>query len=522
MGVDLANSDYDTAINFIEDKSLYDLQRQDNLYDALGRLLTQTKDGSMSATDKDKQAPIKRASQRQQLDRWGNVLAHTNANDYTTEYEYNAFDQLVKQELPQVKVVDEHGVAQQLRPTIYYAYDALGRAIAMTDANGHTVAKVLDAEGRVTQEIDAQGHHRDKQYNLLGQLDSATNERGGITSYAYDKANRLISISTPQTQQAYEYDGAGLLIGQTDGRGNVTHYTYDTQGNQTSRTQAGHTTTYGYDDAGHKTDERDANGHTQSWRYDTNGRVQEHTDLGGHRTSYTYNKNGLVLTEQSTSGKNMLYNYYSDGQLSLYEDKARSEKVAYSYDAAGNVLSKESSRNGAWTLETDHYQYDALGRLVQVRRRNPEDTDSRYPDKDHALLSIDYEYDAVGNIRDSKVSANYTGYHSVHHEDYFVYDANNRMIINKGQLQNGQIATTASQGSTLGYDATGNINTADKYESSTLEHYSYQYNSANQLEVIRKNNIDFQTKRYDAAGNVQEENLYNNKGTTHATQHHDL
>ena len=43
MGVDLANSDYDTAINFIEDKSLYDLQRQDNLYDALGRLLTQTK-----------------------------------------------------------------------------------------------------------------------------------------------------------------------------------------------------------------------------------------------------------------------------------------------------------------------------------------------------------------------------------------------------------------------------------------------------------------------------------------------
>ena len=512
IGVDLSTSAYEMAISYDQDKWRYDLQRQDTVYDALGRLLSQTKDGSTSASDKVNKKFIKKATQLQQVDRWGNVISHTNANEHTTHYEYNAFDQLVQQELPEVCVVDEHGVARRLRPVINYAYDALGRAIAMTDANRHTVAKIVDAEGRITKEIDALGYHRDKDYNLLGQLVTAKNERGGDTTYTYDKANRLLSVLTAQTSQRYEYDGAGQLIKQTIGRDTETIYGYDAQGNQVTRKQAGFVTSYEYDDAGHKIIERDAKNNTLSWTYDKNGRLQEHTDLGGHHTTYTYNKNGLLLTEKSTTGKNMLYHYFSDGQLAKYEDIARSEFVDYTYDAEGNVLSKESSRVGAWAVETDHYEYDELGRLVQVRRREPEDTDSRFPDKDHALLSIDYEYDATGNIRDTKVDANNTGYQHVTQEDYFLYDANNRMILNKGQLQNGQISITKSQGSELGYDETGNINSADQYKNGELEHYTYRYNLANQLERIRKNNIDFQTKGYDEAGNVAEENLYNQLG----------
>ena len=102
----------------------------------------------------------------------------------------------MKQILPQVKVVDEHGVARQLSPELYFAYDALGRLIAMTDANGHTASKVLGAEGQVIQEIDAKGANR-KEYDLLGQLISSTNERGGTTTYTYDKANRLTRQSLP-------------------------------------------------------------------------------------------------------------------------------------------------------------------------------------------------------------------------------------------------------------------------------------------------------------------------------------
>ena len=512
FGMDLSASTYENANRFNDEQYHYDLQRQDTVYDALGRLLSQTKDGTTNRQDKFNHKMAKRVSQLQQVDRWGNVVKHTNANGYSTQYDYNAFDQVVKQTLPEVRVVDEHGVAQQLRPIIYYAYDALGRSIAMTDANGHTVAKQLDAEGRVTQEIDALNHHRDKDYDLLGQLVRATNERGGTTTYAYDKANRLLSVTTDQTWQGYNYDGAGQLIQQTDGRGNVTQYGYDALGHQINREQAGALTTYEYDDAGHKTGERDAKGNTLSWSYDKNGRLQGHTDLGGHKTSYTYNHNGLIITEQSTSGKDLIYRYHTDGQLEAYEDRVSQEVVRYSYDAEGSVLSKSSSRTGVWIVETDHYQYDALGRLVQVRRRNPEDTNIAEPDLDHALLSVNYDYDAVGNIRHTNVDANYAKHPHVHHEDYFRYDANNRMIVNKGQLQNGQILMTASQGSELGYDESGNINTARKYENGTLQNYAYRYNTANLLELIKKNGIDFQTKTYDKAGNVEKENLYNSVG----------
>ena len=127
--------------------------------------------------------------------------------------------------------------------------------------------------------------------------------------------------------------------------------------------------------------------------------------------------------------------------------EAQNEVVNYTYDAQGQVTSKESGKGGGvkdgWIRETDYYEYDALGRLILVRRRNPEDTDKRFPDKDHALLSIDYEYDAVGNIRHSHVSANYTGYNPVTNDDYFLYDENNRMTVNKGESSTAKSPPTA-------------------------------------------------------------------------------
>ena len=515
LSVDLSSHFYENTLDYYKNSASFELQRQDHVYDGLGRLLYQIKDSTVERPGTGKGVPTKTVTQLQVLDRFGNVLAYTNANGYTTHYEYNAFDQVVKQILPEVKVVDEQGVARQLRPIIYYAYDALGRAIAMTDGNGHTVAKVIDANGQVTQEIDALGYHRDKNYNLLGQLTTATNERGGETTYIYDKANRLLSVSTAQTWQGYAYDGAGQLIQQTDGRGNATNYGYDALGHQISREQAGMTTTYDYDDAGHKILEKDAKGNTMSWLYDQNGRLQNHTDMGGQQTDYVYNTNGQILSETSTRGKNIHYEYIGDGSLIEYYDKARQEIIHYTYDAEGHVASKRLGDGlgmKEWVAAVDHYEYDALGRLVQLRRTRPEVEEADHPNKDDSLLWLDYEYDAAGNIRDTKIEAHYTGYPRLSQQDYFRYDANNRMLINKGQLINGQIKMTASQGSELGYDETGNINKASKYESGILGSYTYRYNTANQLEVIRKNNIDLQTKRYDKAGHIEEENLYNNLG----------
>lgn len=517
LGVDLSELG---QCRYDHEQLLYDLQRQDNHYDLLGRLTTQIKDGSNKAIDREHQTSLKRSTQKNELDRWGNICSNQNANGYITLYEYNDFDEVIKQTLPEIRVVDEHGVARWLRPELLYAYDALGRAIAMTDANGHRIAKRWDSEGHLISEIDAKGAHRDKSYNLLGQLESSRNELGYLTRYTYDHANRLISVQSANKSSFYEYDELGQLTQQKEGWGraeNKTTFAYDLMGNQVFRQHAEHRSYSEFDDQHRKIRELDANGKEQTWIYNDAGNLVEHTDLGGHKTSYTYNHNGLILTEQSTSGKDKVYHYYSDGLLEEYYDKARNEIALFSYDAQGNVVTKGSSMRDVWMLETDYFVYDSLGRLVQVKRYNPNDIDVNNPDVDKNLLSIDYEYDAIGNIRDTKVMTNYPKHKRITQEDYYTYDENNRILINKGVLQNNNIVMTASQGSELHYDAAGNILSASKFEAGWLNQFSYRYTQDNQVELIRKNKIDFQTKVYDSAGNVIEEHLYNEGG--YVTQH---
>ena len=79
--------------------------------------------------------------------------------------------------------------------------------------------------------------------------------------------------------------------------------------------------------------------------------------------------------------KNIFYYYQGDGQLIQYSDEKRHEDVVYTYDAEGQMLSKISSKSGGspldnWIRETDHYEYDELGRLVKVRRHNSDTDDA--------------------------------------------------------------------------------------------------------------------------------------------------
>jgi YD repeat-containing protein len=508
QGVDLSKRTFETASSYDKDAWYYDLQRQDTVYDALGHVVLQRRPGRVSALSRQTQERIPEVVMRQTVDRYGNVLSYTNARGYTTEYAYNALNQLVRQVLPMVNVTDEHGASYTQSPVLYYAYDALGRAIAMTDANGHSVAKGLDAEGQVTVEIDALGFHREKTYNLLHQLTRSRNERGVVTAYTYDKANRLVNIESPQSVKYYVYDEAGRLVQQTDLEGHDTRFIYDEQDQLIVKIDAhlSGETTYAYDDSGHKISERDANGHEKRWCYDAQGHLLSHIDLGGHQSHYTYNVNGLLLTEHSTSGKQIAYHYYSDGEIEQYVDNARLEVVNYQYDVEGNVLSKHTSRVGDWILEVDDYQYDALGRLQTVKREA----------EDSPFFQIQYRYDAAGNIRSTNVDAHYLHDQSLHEEAYFRYDANNRLVVNQGQLIAGNITITNAKGSTLEYDACGNISRATKFEGGAWQTYDYHYTMDNQVERVQKNGHDLQKKVY-AAGLVKEEMQYDEQGR--AAQH---
>ncbi|MBA3537894.1 MAG: LysM peptidoglycan-binding domain-containing protein, partial [Tatlockia sp.] len=521
-GVDLSEARFDNTETFHEAQWRYNLQRQDNEYDGLGHCLRQSKEFTLSAG----KGELSQVSQSQTVDRWGNSLSHISARGFETLYEYNGFNQVIKQQLPEVNILDDQFLHRTIKPTVYYAYDALGRAIAITDANGHTMAKILDANGSTLEEIDALGNKRIKTYDLFGRLHTSQNERGGLTTYYYDKANNLTNFVTPTSSQSYSYDEAGQLIKQDNALGQSLFFWYDNLDNLIQKSDIkGRLTTYDYDDAGHKTRETDANKLSQSWRYDEQGRLVAHSDLGGHLTTYHYNKNGLLLEETSSIGKNISYRYLGDGQLSSYSDNTHKEVSFYGYDADGNMISKSASRatqsnDNGWIREIDVYAYDAEGHLTAMRRRHPDDQDNRFPGKDNALLSIDYSFDAVGNIRKTHVEANYTGYQKLINDDYYSYDANNRIVINKGSLMNGQLNIANNQGSMLIYDEAGNVKEAYKFENGGLQGYRYSYDNNSRLQEIYKNGLRLKTIHYDLRDRIDKETVYDSFG--HGSEQTDL
>ncbi|MEL6528145.1 MAG: hypothetical protein AAFQ07_20780, partial [Chloroflexota bacterium] len=90
-------------------------------------------------------------------------------------------------------------------------------------------------------------------------------------AYAYDANGRLISYTTPISEQPYiyTYDGNSNITSITDPVGAMTTYTYDRVGNLLSVTDAqGFTTTYGYDAVGNLTDVALPSGLLLTYAYD--------------------------------------------------------------------------------------------------------------------------------------------------------------------------------------------------------------------------------------------------------------
>lgn len=532
-GIDLSSDYYEEVLRFDSDFHILTTQRASNRYDKLGHLLEQVRE-KVETAGQDHQGQIQQAFQSQSVDRWGNALIYTAPCGTKTLYTYNAFNQVTSKTLPEAAVMDEQGkTSKRLLKTAYY-YDELGQCIAMSDANNHTAIKVYDAYGQITQETDPLGHSRYRAYDVFGNMSKSwQGAHENETRYDWDANDKLLEMSHVMNQGTKSRRFVNDELGRRLSEENVTafsglveklEYAYDNRGNMIKKSDAGGKNTfYRYDEANHLTGMVDANGNEQSWLYDVEtGRLSAHTDLSHKTTRYEYNSNGLLLKETSDYGKNQVYHYNADGSLRQFVDFAKEQKINYTYDIMGNVLSKESTQGGAvktnWILETDYYSYDALGRITDVVRRNPDDVVNSDGNKlKNLMFSIHYDYDAVSNIRHIYTSVDFyhTG-HEVVKDYYFTYDANNRMLINKGVLASGEIVITESQGSAMHYNANGSLSDAVKYEKGHEKTWLYSYDEMGRVKDIsyyldgnQNKNIRLQTLKYDDGGHVMEETSYN-------------
>jgi YD repeat-containing protein len=114
-------------------------------------------------------------------DRWGNVIAKTDANGNVTTYQYDSQNHLIEQTQANVLVVSATGVYTWVNPTQTWAYNVNGQLTQSTDANGNVTTYSYDAAGNQTAVKDG---------------------AGATTTTAYDALGRAVATQTPQVQTA--------------------------------------------------------------------------------------------------------------------------------------------------------------------------------------------------------------------------------------------------------------------------------------------------------------------------------
>lgn len=355
-----------------------------------------------------------------------------------------------------------------------------------TDSQGNQTTYSYDTAGNLTQSTlpSSIGANLKSHYQgdsgvscgaQPGQLCSSVDARGLTTSYGYDSAGNLASVTPPapigattitvdgdsrvrtvtdgrSIDTVYTYDGDNRIVqirndGSTSATcsasdataGKCVSYTYDADGNLVGRLDAAGTWTFTYDAVGRLTGETTPSG-DQVLAYDASSNLTAFTEAG-LEVDYAYNAvNELTSLAEPygichsgetvpNSDKCTLFGYNANGQRTT-TSYPTGEVVTIGYDNSGRETSVVAKRPSGTTFLSRSYVYTTGGST---------DTDLRQSVTDQAGTTTSYTYDALNRLK-----------------------------------------TAVTGSSTLGYsyDADGNITSATKTGAATIH---YGYNNANEL-----------------------------------------
>ncbi len=314
-------------------------------------------------------------------------IFHFDRHGYTLRIEHPGGGQERLQRDGDRNVIAHHkrdGSVEHLR----YETDASGRSrlVQTIRADGSTIGYQWNAQRRMASITDPSGHVWRRSYNAAGQLASQTDPLGRTTSYSYDAQNRLIDIVDPANHaKRLGYTEHGQIASFTDCSGKTTTWAYDAQGKQIAQTNAaGVTTRYGYNGSQLATMTTPDGGSSQL-QHDAEGRLLSHTDPLGRKTVYHYGHAGLIASRTQTMG---------DGKaLTLH----------YQWDKLGRLV-QLTNENGA----VYQFAYDAQARLVEERdfdgqvtryqHTAPAQAHGRTVTQHTADLLTRFEYDPLGRL----------------------------------------------------------------------------------------------------------------------------
>ena len=381
-----------------------------------------------------------------------NVKTVTAPNLNVTTPTYDALDRVIQ-------VDDSVGLVAT------YTYDNVGNRLTQKDGNGNGMTNTYDAIYRITDVTDALGKITHYDYDSVGNLLKTIDREGKMTTYVYDEINRRIQTTDAQPfVTKYEYDGVGnlkkikafndtedlrdppqitsydydkinRLITETypDAAPNTRSFTYDRVSNLKTRTdQKGQTTAYSYSDLYFLTKRDYPVSADDNMSYDLSGRMLS-AERGGWLVGFGYDGANRVKTT-TQNGKTLAYSYnipgrtrsvtYPGGRAIVEATDARSRLgkiddagspppiVQYSYDLGNRVVSRVY-RNGTaarygynannWITSLNHVRSD-LTRIAGFTHAHDNEGNKRFENKSHDPgASEAFAYDNVYRLIDFKV-----------------------------------------------------------------------------------------------------------------------
>jgi RHS repeat-associated protein len=425
-----------------------------------------------------------------------------------------------------------------------FTFDAKGKALTRSDAQGNTftytyddngklsrisadggqrfIELTYDSQGRVATATDHAGRQVAYHYNPNGDLNDITDILGKTWSYLYDSAHRMTKNSNPDgVSVTTEYDMQGRAYRQFDGKGNqMVNIVYNADGSSTITDANGKTSKDVYDKLNTLSDSYDPLGGNTSTQRDTSFNPTLIKDPGGHTTGLVWSADGANLTQVTdAAGQTSSLTYDSFNNLTgvtdtaghqtqyFYEDSSHPTLVTRIVDAQGTETSYQYDGNGRLIKTTDplghstSYGYDSFGQRTSVTDALGHSTSSSYDDLGRMTdstgidgLTTHYEYDAAGHL--IKSTRNYDSGRAQNDENLY-----NIVTTYEYNSVGNQTAVTDTLGATTRYEYDENnrlVKTIDPAGNATRS----VYNAAGQL-VESVDALSRSTSyTYDALGRV--------------------
>ena len=340
---------------------------------------------------------------------YGSITSYSSTTgDPQATTEYDAYDRTTKVTLP-----DGATTTKAYQIAMHEGEDMLETTI--TDALGRNMVQITDSKGRnreTIQHISGDNIIVKYDYDAVGQITTVHHPNDKTTTYEYDLLGHKLKVNHPDAGEvSYTYDAAGNLLTKLTAElkkrisadAPITYtYDYERLSEVLYPKNLFNRVTYTYGKPGEK--------------YNRAGRLVLVEDASGGEAYYYGNQGEVVKTVRSVMVSTADVRTYIYGATYDSWNRVRTmtypdgEVVTYAYNAAGQIASVKSNKQGKEETIVEKVGYDKDGHTVYTKLGNGTETTYTYDKRRERLQEMNltaagtsimhnkYQYDAVDNI----------------------------------------------------------------------------------------------------------------------------